>query len=149
MLTGLGHGAVIGTHYEDGTIHLGSTGDHVLDVICVTGAVHMGIVSFIRFVFHVCGGYRNAPRLFLGGFINLIEGYPGGKPFIGQTPGNGRGEGGLAVIYVSNSSYIHVGFGSYKLFLSHRGPPLLFFLYFSLSFHRYTLVPGHNGKTPY
>lgn len=39
---------------DNGTIHVGRTGNHVLDVICVTGAVDVGIMSVVRLVFDVC-----------------------------------------------------------------------------------------------
>ena len=94
-------------------------------------------------------GDRNTPFLLFGGLVDLIEGDPVGPALIGKTPGNGDGEGCLPVIYVSDGSYVHMGFRPFKLFLSHRGPPLLFFLYFSLNFHRYGGARGDNGRIPW
>ncbi len=45
VLAGLRHGSVGGRHDQDASVHLGRTGDHVLDVVFVAGAVHMAVVS--------------------------------------------------------------------------------------------------------
>src|SRR3954454_6590963 len=44
VLAGLRHRAVGGGDHEDRTVHLGGTGDHVLDVVGVTRAVHVRVV---------------------------------------------------------------------------------------------------------
>ena len=44
VLTRLGHGAIGRGNHQDGAVHLGGTGDHVLDVVGVTGAIHVGVV---------------------------------------------------------------------------------------------------------
>ena len=43
VLLGLGHGAISSSNNQNTSIHLGSTGDHVLDVIDMTGAVDVGL----------------------------------------------------------------------------------------------------------
>ena len=43
VLLGLWHGAIGGGNDKNTSIHLGSTGDHVLDVIDVTGTVDVGL----------------------------------------------------------------------------------------------------------
>ena len=45
VLTRLGHGAVSGDDDEDRAVHLGGTGDHVLDVVGVTRAVDVSVVT--------------------------------------------------------------------------------------------------------
>lgn len=41
VLLGLGHGAVGGGHDQDTCVHLRCSGDHILDVVDVSGAVHV------------------------------------------------------------------------------------------------------------
>ena len=45
VLAGLGHGAVGSANHEDRAVHLGRAGDHVLDVVGVSRAVHVGVVA--------------------------------------------------------------------------------------------------------
>ena len=44
VLAGLRHRAVVGGDDQDGAVHLGGAGDHVLDVVGVAGAVDVGVV---------------------------------------------------------------------------------------------------------
>ena len=53
MLTSLSHRTVSGGNHEDCTVHLSSTGDHVLDVVGVTGGVHVCVVTLLGLVLHV------------------------------------------------------------------------------------------------
>ncbi|OPY65683.1 MAG: hypothetical protein A4E62_02634 [Syntrophorhabdus sp. PtaU1.Bin002] len=89
MLTGLGHRAVIGTDNEDRPIHLGRTGDHVLDVVGMAGAVHVGIVAMVRLILDVGGSDGDTALLLLRGLVDLVEGDPLRHPLIGKAPGNG------------------------------------------------------------
>ena len=61
VFPGLGHRAVGGTHHQDRAVHLGGTGDHVLDEVGVARAVDVGVVALGRLVFHVAD--RDGNRL--------------------------------------------------------------------------------------
>jgi hypothetical protein len=74
VLAGLGHGAVSGGAHQDGAVHLGSTGDHVLDIVGVARAVNVGVVAVGRFVFDVRGVDGDAARLFFGRRVDLVVG---------------------------------------------------------------------------
>src|ERR1700716_153873 len=74
VLPRLGHGAVGGGHDEDGTVHLGGAGDHVLDVVRVPRAVDVRVVPLLGFVFDMSGRDRDAASLLLGGIVDQIEG---------------------------------------------------------------------------
>ena len=56
VLAGLRHRAVVGGDDEDGAVHLGGAGDHVLDVVGVAGAVDVGVVPVGRLVLDVGDG---------------------------------------------------------------------------------------------
>ena len=77
VLAGLGHGAVGGRHHEDGAVHLGRAGDHVLDVVRVARAVHVGVVALVRLVLHVGRGDRDAALPFFRGLVDLVVGHEG------------------------------------------------------------------------
>ncbi len=53
MLAGLRHRAVCSRNNQNGAVHLGRTGNHVFDIVGVTGAVYVGIVTSLGFVFNV------------------------------------------------------------------------------------------------
>src|SRR5262249_41668212 len=56
VLAGLGYRAVVGGDDQDGAVHLGGAGDHVLDVVGVPRAVDVGVVPVGRLVFDVSDG---------------------------------------------------------------------------------------------
>ena len=64
VLAGLRHRAVGGGTDQDGAVHLGGTGDHVLDVVGVARAVNVGVVTVGGFVFDVGGVDGDAAGLF-------------------------------------------------------------------------------------
>src|ERR1700694_797649 len=74
VLPGLRHRAVGRGHDQDRAVHLGGAGDHVLDVVRVPGAVDVGIVPLLGFVFDMGGRDRDAASLLLGGIVDRIEG---------------------------------------------------------------------------
>ncbi len=55
VLPGLRHRAVGRRDQQDGPVHLGRPGDHVLDVIGVAGAVDVGVVPPLGLVLDVAG----------------------------------------------------------------------------------------------
>ena len=57
MLAGLGHGGPSGAlTTRMAPSHLRRSGNHVLDVVGVAGAVHVSVVAGIGLVFHVLNG---------------------------------------------------------------------------------------------
>ena len=73
VLTGLGHGAVRCGHDQDGAVHLGGTGDHVLDVVGVARHVDVGVVPVRRLVLDVRDLDRDPAGLLFGGLVDLVE----------------------------------------------------------------------------
>jgi len=50
VLAGLGHGAVCSGANKNSAVHLGGTGNHVFDVVGVSGAVHVSVVAAVKVV---------------------------------------------------------------------------------------------------
>ena len=74
----LRHGAVVGGDDEDGAVHLGGAGDHVLDVVGVAGAVDVGVVPIRRLVLDVGHGDGDGLEIVafgaaLGDFLVVLE----------------------------------------------------------------------------
>lgn len=78
MFFGLGHGAVGAGDDEDGAVHLGGAGDHVLDVVGVTGAVDVGVVAVLGLVLDGGGVDGDAASSFLRGGVDLVVLFRGG-----------------------------------------------------------------------
>ena len=73
VLAGLGHRAVGRGYNENGAIHLSGAGDHVLDVVGVTRAINVSIVTSIGLVLHVRDRDRNATRPLFGSVVDRVE----------------------------------------------------------------------------
>ena len=120
VLTGLGHGAVGGGHDQDSAVHLGGTGDHVLDVVGVTRAVDVSVVPVLGLVLDV-GGSDGDTALAL--FGSVVDGVEAAELDVGvqvvQALGDGRGQRGLAVVDVADGADVDVRFGPFKFLLRH------------------------------
>jgi hypothetical protein len=100
VLTGLGHLTVRGGDDNDGTVHVGGTSDHVLDVIGVTGAVDVGIVAVVGLVLDVGGGDGDTTLALLRRLVNGTVLEELGVALLGLTLGDGGCEGCLWAISV-------------------------------------------------
>ncbi len=125
VLTRLGHGPVGGRDHEDGAVHLGGTGDHVLDVVGVTGAVDVGVVTGSGLVLDVGDGDGDATLSLLGRVIDRIEGAVLRVALEGQVLGDGRRQAGLAMVDVTDGADVDVGLVALELLLGHCRRPLL------------------------
>src|SRR5665811_1951487 len=73
MLLGLRHRAVSGGDDQDRTVHLRRARDHVLDVVSVTGAVDVSVVTRLRLVLDVRDGDRDTALLLFGRLVDIVE----------------------------------------------------------------------------
>ena len=123
VLTSLGHRAVGGGDHEDGAVHLGSTSDHVLDVVSVTGAVNVSVVTILGLVLDVSDRDRDAALTLLGSLVDLVERrlLVQLRVLVVQHLGDRRGEGRLAVVDVSDGADVAVRLGPLELGLCHWG----------------------------
>src|SRR5207247_5649512 len=112
-----------GGDHQDGAVHLGRPGDHVLDVVGVPGAVHVGVVALVGLVLDVGDGDGDAALALLGGVVDSVEGQELRPALEREGLGDGRGERGLAVVDVTDGADVHVRLGALELFLGQ-----LFFL---------------------
>ena len=123
VLVGLRHGTVGSSNHEDCTVHLGCTGNHVLHVVSVAGAVNVCIVTGLGLVLNVSGVDGNTTLFLFGSVVDLVEGldlafvtlYAGCEHL-----GDSSGKGGLAVVNVADSTDVDMRFGSYECFFCHN-----------------------------
>jgi len=119
VLAGLGHGAVRSRADQDGSVHLGGTGDHVFYIVSVAGAVHVGIVAVGRLVLDVGSVDRDATGFFFWRRVNLVVGFGLTTKFGCQHRGDGRRQCGLAMVHVANRANIDVRLGSREFLFCH------------------------------
>ena len=121
VLSSLGHWAVWCAHYQDCAVHLGCAGDHVLDIVGVTRAVYVSIVTVLRFILHVRDVDGHTTGLLFRGLVNLIKGHilcliVG---LLAQHIADGSSQRRLTVVNVTNGADVKMRFVSNKLLLSH------------------------------
>src|SRR6202012_5936717 len=94
---------------------------HVLDVVRVTGAVHVCVVTRLGLVLDV-RDRDGDPALFLFlRVVDLVERREGVElgVLVVQHPGDRRGQSGLAVVDVPNGADVYVRLGPLELGLRH------------------------------
>jgi hypothetical protein len=119
MLTSLRHRPVRGRNNQNRAVHLRRTGDHVLYIVGVPGAVHVGIVAMFGRILYVRGVNRDSTFLLFGSVIDLVVPRGLRHALFGQHRSDGGSQRSLAVIDVTNRADVHVGFGSLEFILSH------------------------------
>jgi hypothetical protein len=116
VLTGLWHDAIGGTDDKDGGVHLGGTGDHVLDVVSVPWAVNVGVVTGFGLVLFVSGvDGDTTSSLFWGAIDSAVAdvfsitfdttGLFANK---GKDVADGGGKSGFAVVDVTDGANVNV-----------------------------------------
>ncbi len=112
VLARLRHGAVGRGHDEHRAVHLRRAGDHVLDVVGVTGAVHVRVVSLGRLVLLMRDGDRNPALFLLGSVVDLIDTDFLRQPLGRKAMHDCRGQRRLTVIDVTGRPDVYVGLGA-------------------------------------
>src|SRR3954469_1044907 len=127
VLARLGHGAVGRRDHEDRAVHLGRARDHVLHVVGMAGAVDVRVVALVGLVLDVRRGDRDAARLLLRRVVDLVEGAGLPSVRVGEHLGDGRREGRLAMVDVTDGADVHMRLVALELLLCHFGlAPLLY-----------------------
>ena len=120
VLLGLRHRAVGGGDHEDRAVHLGRAGDHVLDVVSVTGAVDVRVVARVGLVLDVGDRDRDAALALLGRVVDRVEGAVLGLAAQGQVLADRGRQRRLAVVDVADRADVDVRLRALELLLGHR-----------------------------
>jgi len=131
VLLGLRHRTVGRCNHQDRAVHLRCAGDHVLDVIGVSRAIHVRVVTVRRLILHVRRRDRNAALPLFRGVVDRVERTEHIlRVVLAQNLGDRRRQSRLAVIDMSDGPHIHVRLRTVKLFLRHalQFLPLDFFV---------------------
>ena len=122
VLASLSHGAVGSGDDQDSAVHLGSTGDHVLDVVSVARAVNVSVVTGSSLVLDVGDGDRDAALALLGSLVDVLERSEVSLAALGlrENLGDGGGQRGLAVVDVTNGADVNMRLSALKLLFGHK-----------------------------
>jgi hypothetical protein len=109
------HLTVGGSDDNDSAVHVGSTSNHVLNVIGVTGAVDVSIVAILGLKLDVGGGDGDTTLALLGGLVNGIVIEEAGQALGGLVLGDSGSQGGLWMreVIVRWYTWDHDGIASY------------------------------------
>src|SRR5436305_2102564 len=103
-------------------VHLGGTGDHVLDVVGVPGAVDVRVVAVRSLVLDVRGRDRDPARLLLRSVVDLLEGpHLGAAVLVVEHLGDSGRQRRLPMVDVTDGPDIHMGLVALELSLGHFG----------------------------
>ena len=119
VLPGLGHGAVGCGNNQNGAVHMRRSGNHVFDIVRVTGTIHMGIMPLGSLILHVADVDGHASFLFFGGIVDGVKRPEFSQPFLGQVFGDRGRQCGFSMIHMPNRPDIEMRLCPFKFFLSH------------------------------
>ncbi len=121
VFLGLGHWPVGGADNQDGSVHLGGAGDHVLDVVAVAGAVYVGVVPVVGLVLDVLRLDGDAAFFLFRRVVDAVESAVFRQPLLAQMQRHRGGKRGLPVVNVADGAHVQMWLGPLEVLLSH-GP---------------------------
>src|SRR6185295_3595963 len=97
VFASLGHWPVSCGHNQNCAIHLGGTGDHVFDIVCVAWAVDVRIVALVGLILDVGGVDGNTASFFFRGIIDLVITSSFCLACLGKNCGDCRSQSGFSM----------------------------------------------------
>ena len=89
----------------------------------MAGAVHVRVVTLFGLVLHVSGVDGNSTRFFFGSLIDVFVLHGLSFAQLSQRHGDGRGQGGLAVVDVTDGADVYMGLRTFKMRFRHLSVP--------------------------
>src|SRR5699024_10823812 len=99
--------------------HLSCTSDHVFNIVCVSWAVYVSVVTFVSFVFNVSSVNCDSTCFLFRRFIDFIVFHSLSVSLCSTIHCDCSSKGCFTVVYVTNGTNVNVRFISVKSFLSH------------------------------
>ena len=123
MFTCLRHWTVSCSHYNNGTIHLCSTSNHIFYIVGVTWTIYMGIMTIGRLILYMRSIDGNTSLLLFRGVINLIKrlyALCARKTLLSQHFRNCSRQSRLTVVNMTNCTDVYMRFTPVKMFFCHN-----------------------------
>ena len=119
MFSCLRHWPVSRWYYQDCSVHLRRSCNHVLYIVCMAWAVNVGIVSFVCFILNVRCVDCNSSFSFFRSLIDVFKINFFSQPLVRQHFWDCRCQSSFSVIYVSDCSYVYMWFISFEFSFCH------------------------------
>ena len=124
MFTSLWHRAVGSCNDEDCAVHLSSAGDHVFNIVGVSRAVNVSVVTGFGFIFDVSGVDRDTTSFLFRSFVDFVVFHDFCFTLGCAIHGDCSSKGGLTMVNVADSADVNVRFCSFKFSFCHcLNPP--------------------------
>ncbi len=118
VLARLRHRSVGRRDDQDRAVHLRRAGDHVLDVVGVTGAVDVRVVALRGLVLLMRDGDRNTALFFFGRVVDIVDApLDDIRVFGRQAVDDGRRQRGLAVVDMTRGADVDMGVSTGRIWL--------------------------------
>ncbi|KHF33821.1 hypothetical protein CM49_03931 [Paenibacillus sp. P1XP2] len=119
VFASLRHWAVSCGYNQDCAVHLSCASDHVFNVVGVSWAVNVCIVTSRSFVFYVCSRDRDTAFALFWSFVDLVECYGSATVFFGQYSCDCCSQSSFTMVDVTNRANVNVRFSTFKFSLCH------------------------------
>ena len=120
MLARLRHRSIRRRNHQNRAVHLRRAGDHVLDVVRMTRAIHVRVMPVRRFILHVRNGNRNTALALFRRVVNRIKRAElHFRVVLRQHFRNRRRQGRLAMVNVTNRPNVTVRLAALEFLLGH------------------------------
>ena len=126
VFASLRHRTISCSNYDDSTIHLSSTSNHVLYVVGVSRTVYVSIVTVSSLILYVRSVDSDTSFLFFRSVIDRIERTQFWQTFLCQYCCNSSSQSGFTVVNVTDSTNVNVRFRTFKFLFSHSFTCYLF-----------------------
>ena len=120
VLSCLSHNTIGSSYNQNSAIHLSSTSDHVLNVVSMSWAVNVCVMSLLCLILNVCSRDSNTTLSLFRSFIDILEvlscvtSYSCSQNFCDSCC-----QGCFTMVYVSDSTNVTMRFSSFKLCFCH------------------------------
>ena len=123
MLPRLRHRTIRRTHNQYRTIHLSRTRNHILHIIRMTRTINMRIMTTLRLILNMRRVNRNTTLLLLRSLVNLSIIRKRRTTRRRKYPRNRRRQRRLAMIHMTNRTYVHMRLHTLITILRHLKTP--------------------------
>ena len=120
MLLGLGHNAVGSGYNQDRTIHLCGAGDHILNIVGMSRAIYVSVVTLLSLILNVSGRDGNTTLSLLGSLVDVLKSlHLVTSDALCKNGSDSSRKSGLTMIDMTDGTDVYVRLGAVKMLFCH------------------------------